>query len=115
MHIETKACGEPNAFYSPQTRRITIVVVDLCTLVDLHWDLRAAAARTGHYAILDTRPDVLPVPTICQMGKLRCLVVDTTDIVASSDLVDGVHPTQPACDRIAKRTLEMMKEQGVRR
>lgn len=62
-----------------------------------------------------TRPDVLPTPTSCTTGKLRCLVIETTDIVGMSDLVDGVHPTQPATDRIAKRSLESMEKAGVRR
>src|SRR5262245_14501805 len=62
----------------------------------------------------DTRPEVLPMPTVCTSGKLRCLVVETSDIIASSDLLDGVHPTQAGCDRIAKRTLEQMAKEGVR-
>jgi hypothetical protein len=63
----------------------------------------------------DTRPEVLPTPTSCTTGKLRCLVIETSDIVSADDLLDGVHPTMPATDRIAMRTLEQMEEAGVRR
>lgn len=58
----------------------------------------------------------LPVPSICLSGKVRCHAVETTDIVAATDLaVDGIHPLQSANDRIAKRTFELMTSEGMRR
>jgi hypothetical protein len=63
----------------------------------------------------DTRPDTSPIPPICLSGKIRCLAIDTTDLVARTDTVDGIHPTLPACDRIAKATLDKMTMSGARR
>ena len=63
----------------------------------------------------DTRPDMAPVPKICTMGKLKCITIGTTDLVAASDTVDGIHPTKPACDLIAKRVLDEMAKAGARR
>jgi lysophospholipase L1-like esterase len=63
----------------------------------------------------DTRPDTSPIPKICTTGKIRCLGVDTTPLVAATDTVDGIHPTLPACDRIAKATLDQLEMHGARR
>ena len=58
----------------------------------------------------------LPTPKICLSGKVRCHGVNTTDIVAKSDLAaDGIHPLASANDRIAKRTYDLMKSEGMRR
>jgi hypothetical protein len=63
----------------------------------------------------DTRPAMAPIPPICLTGKIRCLTLDTTDLVARTDTVDGIHPTLPACDRIATATLDQMTMHGARR
>jgi hypothetical protein len=57
----------------------------------------------------------LPTPEICLSGKIRCHGVPTTDLVAASDLADGIHPVGSANDRIAKRTYELMVSEGMRR
>jgi hypothetical protein len=58
----------------------------------------------------------LPVPSICLSGKVRCHGVDTTDIVAATDLAaDGIHPLQSANQKIAMRTFDLMKSDGMRR
>jgi hypothetical protein len=58
----------------------------------------------------------LPAPSICLSGKVRCHGVDTSDIVAARDLaVDGIHPLQSANERIATRTFDLMKKEGLRR
>lgn len=72
-------------------------------------------SRNAGTAPADTRPDKAPIPKICTTGKLRCITIDTTDLIASTDTVDGIHPTVAGCDRIAKRTLETMEKNGVRR
>jgi lysophospholipase L1-like esterase len=72
-------------------------------------------SKNAGTAPADTRPDVAPVPKICTAGKLRCLSIDTTDLIAASDTIDGIHPTMPGCDRIAKRVLDNMAAQGARR
>ena len=72
-------------------------------------------SRNAGTAPEDTRPDMQPIPKICLSGKLKCLSVDTTDIIARTDLLDGIHPNQAGCDRIAKRVAETMEKGGVRR
>jgi lysophospholipase L1-like esterase len=72
-------------------------------------------SRNAGTAPEDTRPDTAAVPKICTSGKLKCLSISTTDIIARTDLLDGIHPNSAGCDRIAKRTLEEMVKQGVRR
>ena len=58
----------------------------------------------------------LPVPKICLSGKVRCHGVNTTDIVARTDLAaDGIHPLASANNRIAMRTYDLMKSEGMRR
>jgi len=58
----------------------------------------------------------LPPPKVCTSGKVRCHTIPTTDIVARGDLaVDGIHPLRAANDRIAKRIVELMSKEGVRR
>lgn len=52
---------------------------------------------------------------ICTTGKIRCHSIPTSDIVASRDLLDGIHPNAAANTRIAKRVLEIMEKRGVRR
>jgi hypothetical protein len=63
----------------------------------------------------DTRPDTVPTPTICLSGKIACHSVMTTDLVSATDLIDGIHPTLQACDLIAKRVLDLMDSNGIRR
>ena len=59
---------------------------------------------------------MVPTPMICVLGQnITCHNVDTTDLVGPTDTVDGIHPTLPACDAIAKRVLDMMEMEGVRR
>jgi hypothetical protein len=58
----------------------------------------------------------LPTPKICLSGRVRCHSVETTDIVAATDLaVDGIHPLSAANTRIAKRVFDLMTSQGIRR
>ncbi|HKU38979.1 MAG TPA: SGNH/GDSL hydrolase family protein, partial [Polyangiales bacterium] len=72
-------------------------------------------SRNAGTAPADTRPDMPASPAICTSGKIRCLGINTTDLIAATDTVDGIHPTRAGCDRIAKRTLETMEMRGVRR
>jgi lysophospholipase L1-like esterase len=72
-------------------------------------------SRNAGTAPADTRPDTQPVPKICTSGKLKCLSIPTTDLIAATDLLDGIHPTSAGCDRIAKATLDEMTKQGARR
>jgi lysophospholipase L1-like esterase len=55
------------------------------------------------------------VAKICTSGRLYCHSVPTTDIIARSDLADGIHPGTPGNDRIAKRVLMLMEERKIRR
>jgi lysophospholipase L1-like esterase len=62
----------------------------------------------------DTRPkDTKPVP-ICLTGKIHCHSLATTDLVMGQ-LLDGIHPTSGANDRIAKALLELMEARKMRR
>jgi hypothetical protein len=75
-----------------------------------------AYSKNAGTAPSDTRPDMVPTPKICVLGQnITCHNVDTTDLVGATDTVDGIHPTLPACDAIAKRVLDMMEMEGVRR
>lgn len=75
-----------------------------------------AYSKNAGTAPSDTRPDMVPTPMICVLGtNITCHNVDTTDLVGPTDTVDGIHPTLPACDAIAKRVLDMMEMEGVRR
>lgn len=62
----------------------------------------------------ETRPkETKPVP-ICLTGKINCHVLPTTELVMG-ELVDGIHPTYAANDRIAAALLEMMETRKMRR
>jgi hypothetical protein len=75
-----------------------------------------AYSKNAGTAPSDTRPDTVPTPMICVLGQnITCHNIDTTDLVGPTDTVDGIHPTLPACDAIAKRVLDMMEMEGVRR
>ncbi len=63
----------------------------------------------------DTRPDTAPTPPVCLSGRITCHSINTDDLVGPTDTVDGIHPTLPACDAIAKRTLDLMEMTGARR
>jgi lysophospholipase L1-like esterase len=63
----------------------------------------------------DTRPDMQPVVKVCTTGMIRCISQNTDDLVPAGDTVDGIHPTMPACDRIAKAVLDAMEKAGARR
>ena len=58
--------------------------------------------------------DPPPVPSICLAGPIRCHSLNTDDLV-DGDLVDGIHPSRGANDRIAAAVIELMEEQGMRR
>jgi lysophospholipase L1-like esterase len=79
------------------------------TVVYIQYSKYAGTAPT------DTRPDMAPIVTICTTGKIRCISQNTDDLVAAMDTVDGIHPTLPACDRIAKAVLDQMETMGARR
>jgi lysophospholipase L1-like esterase len=72
-------------------------------------------SRNAGTAPAETRPDMAAVPKICSGGTFRCVFIGTTDLIASTDTVDGIHPTSAGCDRIAARVLEEMEKAGVRR
>jgi hypothetical protein len=63
----------------------------------------------------DTRPDTAPVPPVCLTGKIACHSINTDMEVGPTDTVDGIHPTLPACDLIAKKVLDLMAMTGARR
>lgn len=55
------------------------------------------------------------VAEICYSGRISCHTVATTDIIAKSDLADGIHPGTAGNNRIAKRVLELMETRKMRR
>jgi len=63
----------------------------------------------------ENRPAVAPTPGICIRGPLRCHSMSTTELVAATDTVDGIHPTSAAADRIATAVVELMETEGIRR
>jgi hypothetical protein len=72
----------------------------------------AKGAGTTNSDNLPTEPPT--PPQICITGPIRCTSVDTTDMVMGS-LLDGIHPTSAANDRIAAGVLEIMAMKGIRR
>jgi hypothetical protein len=63
----------------------------------------------------NTRPTTPPPPpAICVSGPIRCHSLDTTDLVMGQ-LLDGIHPTSAANDRIADGVLELLEMKGIRR
>lgn len=72
-------------------------------------------SRNAGTAPSETRPDMPAIPAICKTDKIRCVSISTTDLVASTDTVDGIHPTLAACDRIAELVVSEMEAKGVRR
>jgi hypothetical protein len=61
-----------------------------------------------------TRPKMVDQAPICLSGKLNCHYLATTDLVMGQ-LVDGIHPTSAANDRIAKALLTLMEMRKMRR
>lgn len=55
------------------------------------------------------------VAEICYSGRISCHTVATTDIIAKSDLADGIHPGTAGNNRIAKRVMELMETRKMRR
>ncbi len=53
-------------------------------------------------------------PPICTAGKIRCHSIETTEAVMK-DLIDGIHPSQRANDRVAKVIVDYMEKNGIRR
>jgi hypothetical protein len=62
----------------------------------------------------NTRPKMVEEAEICKSGKLFCHYLATTDLVMGS-LVDGIHPSSAANDRIAAGLLKLMEERKMRR
>jgi hypothetical protein len=63
----------------------------------------------------NTRPTTPPdPPQICTMGTIRCHNLQTTDLVMGQ-LLDGIHPTSAANDRIAAAVIELLEMVGARR
>jgi hypothetical protein len=57
-----------------------------------------------------------PPPQVCLKGPIRCHSVDTTDLVAATDLAaDGIHPLVTANQAIAQRVFDLMTKEGMRR
>ncbi len=54
------------------------------------------------------------LPAICTSGRMRCHVIETTASV-NGELLDGLHPTAAANDRIANVVFSYMREHGIRR
>jgi lysophospholipase L1-like esterase len=62
-----------------------------------------------------TRPTMPPAPPeICTTGMIRCHRLATTDLVMGQ-LLDGIHPTPAANDRIAAAVIELLEMVGARR
>ncbi|MFI5307457.1 MAG: SGNH/GDSL hydrolase family protein [Polyangiales bacterium] len=78
-------------------------------VIFIEYSKNAGTAPSG------TRPASAPIPPICLTGKITCHSVTTDDEVGPNDTIDGIHPTLAACDLIAKKVLDMMAMQGVRR
>ena len=75
-----------------------------------------AYSKNAGTAPSDTRPDSAPIPMICTMGStITCHSLDTTPMVGPGDTVDGIHPTLPACDKIAAAVLDLLEKAGARR
>ena len=72
----------------------------------------AKGAGTTNSANLPTEPPA--PPQICITGPIRCTSVDTTDFVMGQ-LLDGIHPTSAANDRIAAGVLAILEMKGIRR
>jgi lysophospholipase L1-like esterase len=53
-------------------------------------------------------------PPICTTGKIRCHSLETTEAVMAQ-LIDGIHPSQAANDRVAKMIVDYMEKNGIRR
>jgi hypothetical protein len=51
---------------------------------------------------------------VCFSGRISCHTLATTDLVMAQ-LLDGIHPTDPANDRIVAALLKMMEMRGIRR
>ena len=65
-------------------------------------------------APMGTRPkSTKPVP-ICLTGRILCHSVPTTELVMGQ-LVDGIHPTAGANDRIAAELVKIMEQRKMRR
>jgi hypothetical protein len=62
----------------------------------------------------ENRPTMVDVAQICVTGPIICHSLETTDLVMGS-LVDGIHPTSTANDRIAAALIPMMAERKMRR
>jgi hypothetical protein len=62
----------------------------------------------------DTRPKMIDEAAICKTGKIYCHYLATTDLVMKQ-LVDGIHPTSGANDRIAKAAIQMLEQRKMRR
>jgi lysophospholipase L1-like esterase len=72
-------------------------------------------SKNAGTAPAENRPATAPTPGICIRGPLRCHSMSTTELVAATDTVDGIHPTSAAADRIAAAVIELMETEGVRR
>ena len=69
-------------------------------------------AGTTNSANLPTEPPA--PPAICSSGRIRCSSLDTTDLVMG-ELIDGIHPSPAANDRIAEGLLQLLETKGIRR
>ncbi|MET0385370.1 MAG: SGNH/GDSL hydrolase family protein [Polyangiales bacterium] len=77
-------------------------------VIYIQYSADAGTAPTG------TRPkETKPVP-ICLTGQITCHSLPTTDLVMGA-LVDGIHPSASANDRIAAALLELMETRKMRR
>lgn len=69
------------------------------------------ASDAGSRARPDEPP---PVAEICLSGRVRCHSLATTELVDGA-LIDGIHPSSAANERIAAAVLELMEARGIRR
>jgi hypothetical protein len=77
--------------------------------------IRYSKSASSSSSDMDAGPPP-PPPQICLKGPIRCHSVETTDLVAATDLAaDGIHPLVTANQRIAQRVFDLMMSEGMRR
>jgi hypothetical protein len=80
-------------------------------VIYIHYSKSAGSSSSD----VDAGPPPAP-PQICLTGPIRCHSVETTDLVAATDLAaDGIHPLAAANQRIAQRVFDLMTSEGMRR
>jgi lysophospholipase L1-like esterase len=78
----------------------------------VHITYATDAGSSGPYASDASKNGVLE---ICNAAPLNCHILETTALVRGDYILDGIHPTRAANDRIAKAILELMEKRKMRR